>query len=250
MSNLSDVLYLNASQHLSSFDRPLVQMLSGQVTLAQWEHCQHPDRPCSLETALESLHCDLKVRCNPVHLVGHGISGLLGLLYAQYYPEQVRSLTLLSVGIAPAQDWQAQYYMYRRALECDRQTILEQLVHELFGFSSATMTQRLVGILEQDLDYSLSGHSLLRSMNLLPIRATVPLLVCGSVDDAIVDAHQLRRWKQHFAEAVLSRLWICSGGRHFFHFFYAEETAEQLLDFWASIPVSKPLASESLSVGA
>lgn len=253
MSNLPDVLCLSANPNLKGFDRPLLKSLSEQVTIAQWEYCQTQDEPSSLEVALELLHDYLQQLVSPIHLVGHGTSGLLGLLYAQHYPERVRSLTLLSVGIYPAQDWQDRYYSHRQSLPLCRQIILTQMVHDLFGFQSTAITQALMKILEQDLDHSLSGHSLFRRMDLLPIRPTVPLLVCGSVDDVVVNPHHLGSWQQYFREdsSVSVRLWICSGGRYFFHYFYPQQTAEQMLDFWASLPPStKQPVSEALSVSA
>lgn len=252
MSNLPDVLCLSANPNLKRFDRPLLQCLCEQFTIAQWEYCQTQDEPSSLVIALELLHDYLQQHRSPIHLVGHGISGLLGLLYAQHYPERVRSLTLLSVGIYPAQDWQYHYYTHRQSLPCSRQIILAQMVHDLFGFQRKAMTQALMKILEQDLDHSLSPHSLFRRMNLLPIRLTVPLLVCGSVDDVVVNPHHLHSWQQYFREDTVSdRLWVCSGGRYFFHYFYPQKTAEQMFDFWASLaPSIKQPVSEVLSVSA
>ena len=262
MPDSPDVLCLSVSSHLKGFDRPLIQLLSQQTNIAEWDYHQFFDQPSSLEMALESLHHTLKLRCSPIHLVGHGISGLLGLLYAQRYPEQVSSLTLLSVGIYATQDWQHRYYTHRQALGCDRQTILKHLVHDLFGLGSTDINQALIKILEQDLEDSLSPHSLFQQMNLLPIRSTVPLLVCGSIDDVIVNAHYLRSWQQYFwvedeccdaykGALCANRLWICSGGRHFFHYFYAQETAEQILDFWATLPNFKQQSvSETLVLSA
>lgn len=104
MSNLPNVLCLSANPNLKNFDRPLLRSLSKQITIAQWEYCQSQDEPSSLEVALELVHDYLQQLVSPIHLVGHGTSGLLGLLYAQQHPERVRSLTLLSVGIYPAKD--------------------------------------------------------------------------------------------------------------------------------------------------
>ncbi|MBE9182630.1 alpha/beta hydrolase [Oculatella sp. LEGE 06141] len=238
-----EILCLNASPHLQVFDRPLLQFLAKQQPVAQWEYQQTPDEPCSLDTALVLLHDYLNHREHPVHLIGHGVSGLLALLYAQRYPERVRSLTLLSVGAYPAVDWQAQYYAQRQLLPCSRQILLTRMVDMLFGYSSQPMVKALVKILEQDLDYSLSPHSLVKCMSLAPIQVTVPLLVCGSVDDAVVDAHQLRSWREYFSEEAISQLWVCPGGGYFFHCFYPKQVGEQILSFWRSLPPhrSQPL---------
>jgi pimeloyl-ACP methyl ester carboxylesterase len=233
MSRSPDVLCLNVSSALQVFDRPLLKCLANHLTIAQWEYYQTPDEPSSFEVALVLLHDYLKQHDQPIHLIGHGMSGLLGLFYAQRHPERVRSLSLLSVGVNAAMDWQAYYYAQRRSLPCSRQVLLTRIVHALFGYSSEAITKAVVKLLEQDLDYALSPHSLLRQISLPPIAVSVPLLVCGSVDDVVVTPYQLRSWQQNFHEDN-SQLWVCPGGRYFFHYFYPQQVAEQMLRFWQS----------------
>jgi pimeloyl-ACP methyl ester carboxylesterase len=238
MSQITDALWLNVSPPFQGFDRPLLKHLSRHTSIAQWEYSQTPDEPNSLETALVLLHDYLKHYSRPVHLLGHSTAGLLGLLYARQHPERVQSLTLLSVGVNPAVDWQAQYYAQRRLLPCDQQTILRQMVYGLLGCSPDGVTETLIKLLEQDLYQSLSPHSLARSMRLLPISVEVPLLVCGSVDDVIIDPNQLRGWQQHLHHSA-SRFWVCPGGRYFFHYFYPEQVNKQIVQFWRSISSSQ-----------
>lgn len=239
MSQYPDALWLNVSPVLQGFDRPLLKYLSQQTSIAQWEYSQTLDEPNSLETALMLLHDYLKHHNRPIDLLGHSTGGLLGLLYARQHPERVRSLTLLSVGVHPAVDWQAHYYAQRRLLPHDQQTILRQMVYGLLGCPPKNTAETLVGLLEQDLYQSLSPHSLFRSMSLFPISVAVPLLVCGSVDDIVIDPEQLRGWQQHFSEPT-SRLWVCPGGRYFFHYFYPQQVSEQIVDFWNSCRLAAP----------
>ncbi len=246
MPNLTEVICLSASPHLQVFNRPLLQSLAQYTPIAQWEYQQTPDEPCSLDIALVLLHDYVKHHDRPIHLIGHGVSGLLALLYTQRHPERVRSLTLLSVGAYPALDWQAYYYSQRRLLPCSRQVLLTRMVDILFGCASKPMTKALVKILDRDLDNSLSPHSLVKCLNLTPIQVAVPLLVCGSVDDVAVDPHQLRSWQQYFSEEV-SKFWVCPSGRYFFHYFYPQQTAEQILSFWKSLlPSQNNPGSEKL----
>lgn len=248
MSYLPEVLCLSASPHLKVFDRPLLQCLVRHTPITQWEYQQTPDEPCSLDVALVLLHDYLKHHHQPIHLIGHGISGLLALLYAQRHPERVRSLTLLSVGAYPAVDWQAHYYAQRQLLPCSRQMLLTRMVDMLFGYSSQSTTKALVKILEQDLDNSLSPHSLVKCLSLAPIRVTVPLIVCGGVDDVVIDPHQLRSWRSHFNQEpeAISQLWVCPGGRYFFHYFYPQQVGEAILNFWRSLPSSQSDLSGNL----
>lgn len=237
MSKLPEVLFLSASPALQVFNRPLLNHLVKQRAIAQWEYTQTPDEPCSLDIALELLHTYLQTQQQPMHLVGHGISGLLGLLYTQRYPEQVKSLSLLSVGVYPAVDWQAHYYTQRQQLPCSRRRLLTQMVQTLFGRSSRAITQAVLQILEQDLDNSLSPHSLLKILSLAPIQVSRPLLVCGGVDDVVIDPLQLSNWEVYCKESI-SRLWVCPGGRYFFHYFYPQETATEICQFWQAIEQS------------
>jgi pimeloyl-ACP methyl ester carboxylesterase len=233
MSTLPDALWLNVSPPLQGFDRPLLKNLSQYTSIAQWEYAQTLDEPSLLETALVLLHDYLKHRDRPIHLLGHSTGGLLGLLYANQHPERVRSLTLLSVGVNPAVDWQAQYYAQRRLLPCDQHTILRHMVYGLLGCPPKNTTENLIKLLEQDIYQSLAPHSLVRSMSLLPIYVEIPLLVCGSVDDTVIDPNQIRGWQQYFHHST-SRLWICPGGRYFFHYFYPKQVSEQIVQFWST----------------
>jgi surfactin synthase thioesterase subunit len=234
MPNLPDVLWLNVSPSLKGFDRPLLRHLAQHQAVAQWEYEQTLDEPSSFEIALTLLHDYVKCCNHPLHLVGHSTSGLLGLLYAQRHPERVRSLTLLSVGIQPAIDWKTHYYNYRRLLPCPRPKILQRMVGDLFGDTPSPMVKPLIQLLGQDLEQSLSLHHLFQQVNLPPIHVTVPLLVCGSVDDVILDPNHIRDWRSHFSQST-SRLWICPGGRYFFHYFYPQQVSEEMLSFWQSV---------------
>lgn len=238
MTPSPDALWLNVSPSLQGFDRPLLRHLSQNTNLAQWEYQQTLDEAASLESALVLLHDYLKSRDRPIHLLGHGTSGLLGLLYAQRYPKRVRSLTLLSVGVYPAINWQAHYYAQRRLLPCNQHTVLRQMVYGLLGCPTRDTVETFVNALEQDLYCSPSPHNLLRTVNLLPVAVPIPLLVCGSVDDSMVDPNHLRSWQHHF-EHPNSKLWICPGGRHFFHYFYPKQVGEQIAEFWQTASLSQ-----------
>jgi pimeloyl-ACP methyl ester carboxylesterase len=91
----------------------------------------------------------------------------------------------------------------------------------------------LMKLLEQDLDRSLSPHNLFRQLNLPPIQVTMPLLVCGGVDDVVLDPNQLQGWQPYLHEPD-SRLWICPGGRYFFHYFYPQQVGDEMRSFWQS----------------
>jgi pimeloyl-ACP methyl ester carboxylesterase len=228
-----DVLWINTNPSFQRFDRFLIRYLSHHVAIAVWEYLQNPDEPSSLDVASVLLHDYLKSCQQPLHLIGHGTGGLLGLLYTRQHPERVKSLTLLSVGVKPAIDWQAHYYSMRQLLPCDRAIVLAKMVQNMFGFQEKYSTQALVQLLEKDLDASPSPHSLYQQVAIPSGGVSVPLMVCGSKDDLIVDPNALRGWKVWMKEG--DRIWECPNGHHFFHFYQPQLVGKQILKFWQSL---------------
>lgn len=243
MSKSPDVLWLNTSPSLQCFARPLLRYLARQVTIGQWEYCQSQDEASSLDVAVLLLHDYLKSCNQPVDLIGHSTGGLLGLLYARQYPEKVKSLTLLAVGVDVALDWQAHYYLHlhNQILPCSRQGVLSNMAYNLFGYQDRHTINNLVSILEQDLDCSLSPHSIFQRLNIYPGGVQVPLMVCGSKDDIIIEPNALQGWQLWLKEG--DRLWSCLEGRHFFHFFQSQQVGRQILKFWESLRQSDALCS-------
>lgn len=242
MSNQPESLWLTASPTLQCFDKPLLHQLSQNLRMGQWTYYQSQDEPCSLDTAVGLVHDYLQNCDRKIHLIGHSTGGLLGLLYAAQYPEKVKSLTLLGVGIHPGVNWHAHYYALRQLLPCPRQQVLTQMAHTLLGHQSQRTTQALATLLEQDLDTSLSPHSLYKRVSLPPTAVTVPLLVCGSQNDAIVDSQQILAWKSHLKKS--DRIWLASQGHHFFHYFYPQEVGRVILQFWKG-SLTKPVLDAS-----
>lgn len=236
MKNLPEVIWINANPSFRVFENHLINHLSTQRAIAIWEYIQEPDEPSSLDIALTLLHDYFKTQPKPLHLLGHGTGGLVGLLYARRYPERVKSLTLLGVGASPAIDWQVHYYTMLRLLPCRRERVLAKMVHNLFGYQEISQTKSLIKILEKDLLTSPSPHSLYREVNISPESVNVPLLVCGSKDDFIVDRNTLYRWASWLKNG--DRIWECPQGYHFFHYFHPQEVGQQVLKFWSAVSES------------
>ncbi len=231
------VLSLNVSPSLRRLDQPLLKLLSQTHSVSQWEYHQTEDEPCSLTVALVLLHDYLKSCPRPVHLIGHGTGGLLGLLYARQHPKRVKSLSLLSVGIHPAVDWQAHYYVQRQMLSCSREAILAQMAQHLFKSPAALPIPmfRRIQMLERDLENSLSPHSLFRRHCLPSGNISSPLMVCGGAEDIVVDPNQLWGWQKLLKPE--DRIWSCPESGYFFHFSHPELLAAQLSEFWSSCAV-------------
>ncbi len=240
VNTFPQALSLNVSPSFRKFDRPLLKALSQTYTVGQWEYRQDQDEPCSLEIALVLLQDYLKPCSHPIHLIGHGTAGLLGLLYARRHPERVKSLTLLSVGVNPAVDWQAHYYVHRQLLPCSQEAILAQMAQHLFGAGqekpSVLSVRRLMQVLAQDLVDSPSPHNLFERVNFPAGAVAVPLLVCGGAIDIVVDPQQFQGWQQYFKPG--DRLWLCPQAGHFFQFSHPELLSQQIQDFWQTQPAA------------
>ncbi len=217
----------------------------------RWEYLQTEDEACSLEVAIGLLYEYLQGHFGhtqkPVHLIGHGLSGIVGWLYAQRYPEHVRSLTLLSVGAKPAVNWHAHYYALRQLLPCSREIVLAQMVRMLFGPRSHDITRLLVQILAQDLDKGLALHSFTDNQKITAAQIQAPLLVCRGEHDVVVDSAD--QWQPWFKAG--DRVWSCPKGNHFFHFNEPRQVETVILKHWQQVdqlsPVSLPPALLELS---
>lgn len=240
MSKLFDVLWLNASAALKRFDRPLLQHLSEYMNIAQWEYQHTRDEAVSIDDAVLLLHDFLSSYPHPVHLGGHGISGAIALTFARRYPEKVRSLTLLGVASQPANTWQAHYYFQRQMFTISREQILANMVRTMFGKQPCHKVKKLITVLDKDLEQSPSPHSLFKLVYLPKGGVSMPMMVCGSQTDSIVNSPALEDWRNWFKPE--DRLWEIPEGYHFFHYFHPQEVGEQILNFWTShqqrVPIS------------
>lgn len=240
MSQEPIAVWLTPNPVFHGFHTPLLSYLSQASPIAHWEYLQNKDEGASLQNALALVQDYLETLSQPIHLVGHGIGGWLGLLYTRQFPEQVKSLTLLGVGIDPALDWQAYYYSLFKHLHCPQQMILEQIVYSLFGEQNRTMVRYLLEVLRRDLLSSPSPHSLYQQVNGEEGGVDVPLFVCGSENDSVVPPTAIQSWQKYLLHQrdrawqtpSRDRVWLMPYGHHFFHYFYPSLVAPQILEFW------------------
>ncbi|EDX85171.1 hypothetical protein S7335_2870 [Synechococcus sp. PCC 7335] len=238
----TEALWLSVSPYLKCFDQRLLSRLCKGRNVRRWQYYQTIDEPCSAAAVVEALHEYLRSRplqsdgqpAPKVHIIGHGVSGAIGLLYARQYPQHVASLTLLSVGSLPVVNWQAHYYALRRLIPCSREVILGQLVRLLFGEQAPRFTMALIHLLAKDLDSNLTLHSLTNSMHVESGGVEVPLLICNGADDRITVHSQDRPWQKWLKSGDL--LWHCPKGRYFFHFYHYQSVARTINNYWAQLP--------------
>ncbi|MCA6575000.1 MAG: alpha/beta fold hydrolase [Pseudanabaena sp.] len=236
-STSPQVVSICTSQALRRFDLPLLRSLSKQYAIAQWEYCQDPDEPVDVNLAIASLHEYLQCCQGAVHLVGHGIAGLIGWLYTRQYPDHVRSLTLLSVGINLTTSWHSHYYKQRQLMSCSRETMLMRTAFYLFGYRDLEMLHWLADLLKQDLDSSLIPYSFSpAASHIMPTAIPVPILVCGAMDDYVIGnggTNSYQKWRSYLKDS--DRLWLCEQGKHFFHYTQWQAVNKQIRCFWQSL---------------
>lgn len=246
MLTTPDGLWLCANAYLRRFDQRLVERLAKHADIRCWNYAQTADEPCCLDTALELLHDYVTQQSHPIHLMGHSLGGVIGLLYASKYPDWVKSLTILSVGADPAISWHAHYYALRALLPCNRKIILEQMVRLLFGPQPPVRAKSIAKLLARVLDTELTPHSLThRNALLTPNKLSVPLLVCHGAQDVIIDPNTQVQWKQWFKPGDCR--WICPEGRHFFHYEYPQRSSQAILNFWQQMPYPSDVSLAKLA---
>ena len=87
-------------------------------------------------------------------------------------------------------------------------------VYNLFGYYNECTVRHLMSILNQDLNCSFSPHSLFQKLSVPGGDVPVPLMVCGSCNDIVVEPDALQGRQPWLKEG--NRLWMCPEGRHFF----------------------------------
>jgi pimeloyl-ACP methyl ester carboxylesterase len=247
-----NALWLTLNPSLKRLDQRLLCHLSRRTKVHRWEYVQTVDEPCCTETVLALLHETITAQNQPLHLLGHGINGALALLYARRYPQQVRSLTLLSVAGHPGVTWHSHYYAMRALLPCDRQMLLLQVARMLLGPICPAALKALGKLLESDLDGGFAPHSLANTTPMAGGPITTPLLVCFGQQDIIIDPYNRRQWSSQFTahESALKhghqskpRFWECPEGHHFFHFEAPGRVAAQIWDYWSSLAPQAEIAT-------
>ncbi|MBE9221628.1 alpha/beta hydrolase [Cyanobacterium stanieri LEGE 03274] len=224
-----DVLWLNTNTYFKRFNLPIIKYLSRQVSIGQWEYEQNQDEGCSLEGAIALLDDYLTMVKKPVHLIGHSTAGVLGLLYARKYPEKIKSLTLLGVGVNPSKDWVEYYYNLRKNFPCRREIILTRLSHHLFHYQNHYYQKAFLNILDKALLYSLSPHSLYETPNITKGGIDKPLMVCGSSEDAIISPQDMEQWQPYLKKE--DYLCLINQSSHFFHYLSPQCVGQQILKF-------------------
>ena len=225
-SSQDSLLWVSTS--LKYFDWPLLKILNKNYTIARWEYQQSLDEASSLIEAVNLLVNYLKQCDRPIHLAGHGISGVVAMYAAERVPEYVKTLTLLGVASQPGLTWHAHYYLQRLTTPCSQARVLAQFSRELFG-SSPHSIKTLVNLLANDLASSPSPHSLYNIAMLDSAILHVPMLLFGGELDFVVSPQVMEAWAAFMKSG--DRMVQVPNGRHFLHYHFPDQVAIEMIQF-------------------
>jgi pimeloyl-ACP methyl ester carboxylesterase len=233
MTDRSKFVWVSASPSLKYFNRRLLSHLSQVIKVECWEYSQTLDEGSSIEGAVKLLDEYISKSADAVHLIGHGVSGVIALVYARRYPSKVASLTLLSVAVRPGINWHSYYYDRLWSSPQQRDLILKSVSSDLFPDTSARHVCDLVDRLERDLVESPSSHSLFQSSILPSGGVEMPLMVCASQADPVIKLAASYGWTNYLKPG--DKIWHSSTGGHFFQHMHSEVVSYHIQNFWQEL---------------
>ena len=226
----SSVLWLDAQPSLYCFNRRLARLLSESRTVRQWSFQHDLDESCSVETIHNLLVESLNDLDEPPHLIAHGLSGSIACLFAQRYPNLIRSLTVLSVDTQSCNHWTNHYLTMRSQLPCSRSQILSHLASALLKTDHVHVNSALSQLLEKCLDSDFISGSVVGQQSIDSLTPPdVPMLILNGEYDFVVDSGSLHRWRSVLKSGDYVDL--IPQGRHFFQFSHAALVVEKINAF-------------------
>lgn len=229
------VLWIDLQPTLHCLNKRVAQLLSRSFAVQRWSFQHDLDESCSVQTVLELLRQTLVASSEPMHLVGHGISGTVACLFAEKYPGLVKSLTLLSVDTLSANHWSSHYLDMRSQLPTSRQAILSHLSSLLFSSNNSRSTEIVPCLLAKCLDTEFIQGSIVNQQTIKNLQTPeVPTLVLNGEFDFVVDINSHDRWSETLKSG--DRYVCMKNGRHFFQFNQAQQAADLIIAFIQMVP--------------
>ena len=229
------VLWIDLQPTLHCLNKRVAQLLSRSFAVQRWSFQHDLDESCSVATVHDLLRETLLGAAEPMHLVGHGISGTIACLFAEKYPCLVKSLTLLSVDTLSTNHWSSHYLDMRSQLPTSRQAILSHLSSLLFSTNNARAAEILPCLLAKCLDTEFIQGSIVNKQATNNLHAPeVPTFVLNGGSDFVVDANAHDRWSETLKSG--DRYVCMSKGRHFFQLDHAQQVADLIISFIQMVP--------------
>ena len=123
----SQILWIDLQPSLYCLFKRTAQSLGQHFEVKRWSFEHDLDESCDVEVVHSLMRHTIENSSNPVHLIGHGISGTIAYLFAQKYPNNISSVSVLSVDTHSTNQWTSHYQSMRSQLPCSRFHILSHL---------------------------------------------------------------------------------------------------------------------------
>ena len=125
--NTSQILWIDLQPSLYCLFKRTAQALGQNFEVKRWSFEHDLDESCDVEVVHSLMRHTIENSSHPVHLVGHGISGTIAYLFAEKYPNNISSVSVLSVDTHSTNQWSSHYQSMRSQLPCSRFHILSHL---------------------------------------------------------------------------------------------------------------------------
>ena len=231
----SKLLWIDLQPSLYCLFKRTAQSLGQHFEVKRWSFEHDLDESCDVDIVHLLLRKTIANSSNPVHLIGHGISGTIAYLYAQKYPTNISSVSVLSVDTHSMNQWTSHYQNMRIQLPCSRFHILSHLSSLLVDRDSERIRDIVTRLLARCLDNDFVYGSIIKSQRIENIKkANVPILVINGEKDFVVDEQSSNRWKHYLKPGDCYRKII--NGRHFFPVTEWSKTSNMIESFIKMIP--------------
>lgn len=231
------ILWIDLQPSLYCLFKRTAQSLGQQFEVKRWSFEHDLDESCDIEIVHSLLKQTISNYSDPVHLVGHGISGTIAYLYAQKYPEYILSASVLSVDTHSMNQWTSHYHRMRSQLPCSRYHILSHLSSLIVNNDTEQVRNIVTRLLARCLDNDFVYGSIIKSQRIENVnKANVPILVINGEKDFVVDEQSYDRWKHYLKPGDCYRK--IANGRHFFPFTEWSQTSNMIETFIKMIPTN------------
>ena len=233
--NTSQILWIDLQPSLYCLFKRAAQTLGQHFKVKRWSFEHDLDESCDIDIVHGLLRQTIDNSSGPIHLVGHGISGTIGYLYAQKHPKDISSVSVLSVDTHSANQWTSHYQSMRSQLPCSRFHILSHLSRLLVNSQTEQVGRVMIKLLAKCLDNDFVYGSIVKSQTITNIKkAEVPVLVINGEKDFVVDEQSHERWKNYLKSGDCYQK--VADGRHFFPFTQWSQTAKMIESFVKMLP--------------
>ena len=231
----SKLLWIDLQPSLYCLFKRTAQSLGQHFEVKRWSFEHDLDESCDVDVVHSHLRQTIENSSSPVHLVGHGISGTIAHLYAQKYPKNISSISLLSVDVQSTNQWTSHYQSMRSQLQCSRFHILSHLSQLLIDTQTDHVQSVVTKLFAKCLDNEFVNGSIIEKPKIENLgKVNAPILVINGGNDFVVDKNSHERWQKQLKPGDYHK--EIKNGRHFFPFHDWSETTRIIHSFITMVP--------------